>query len=191
MTQRNTYDTNLWLRHEHTSGSTQWFRQCLRLAHEARNIGALYPTAFSAQHATPEKYRVYELSKVKRGMVAFFDDPNDDNPFGHVVTVQGRHTDGSLYAWSNDVEGAGKVSLVPLSFFPNNWGDSFQFAATWLNGVVLDMPKVAAKAVARPNLDDAIASLDKVIQSNSSDHRLVKAIKRDRARLVAHKKHFS
>lgn len=191
MTQRNTNDTNLWLRQQHTSGSTQWYRQCLRLTHDARNIGALYPTAISAQHATPLKYRVHKLENVKRGMVAFFDDPNDDNPYGHVVTVQGRHVDGSLFCWSNDVSGAGKVSLVPLQFFPNNWGDSFQFAATWLNGVELDMPKAPAKAVARPNLDDAIASLTKVIENNASDTRLVKAMKRDRATLVSHKKKFT
>lgn len=190
MTQRNTLQTNLWLREQHTSGASQWYQQCLRLTRTARNIDALYPTAISAQHATPEKYRVYRKINVKRGMVAFFDDPNDSNPFGHVATVQGRHPDGSLYCWSNDII-PGKVSLVPLNFFPAHWGDNFQFAATWLNGVVLDMPgDTVVKTAAMPNLDDAIASLTLVIQNNPDDDRLVQAMRRDRARLVKHKKNL-
>jgi hypothetical protein len=42
--------------------------------------------------------------------------------------------------------------------------------------------------VARPNIDDAIASLTKVIDHNAGDTRLVSAMKRDRATLVTHKK---
>lgn len=190
MTQRNTDKTLLWLREQHDSGSAQWYQQCLRLTRTARNIGPMFPSAISAQHSTPEKYRVHKLDNVKRGMVAYFDDPNDDNPFGHVVTVQGRHVDNSPFSWTNDVI-RGKVSLVPMNYFPTHWGDSFQFAATWLNGVELDMPDGGAvQQVARPNIDDAIASLTKVIEQNAGDTRLVSAMKRDRATLVTHKKRF-
>ena len=119
--QRNTLDTNLWLRGQDRSNTTRWYRLCLALARAARNAPAGYPTAFSAQHATPEKYRVHDLSKVKRGMVAYFDNPHDDNPFGHIVTVQGRSKAGELFCWSNDVNGPGMVSLVQLSYFPSHW----------------------------------------------------------------------
>jgi hypothetical protein len=78
-----------------------------------------------------------------------------------------------------------------MNYFPTHWGDSFQFAATWLNGVELDMPDGGAiQQVARPNIDDAIASLTKVIDHNAGDTRLVSAMKRDRATLVTHKKRF-
>jgi hypothetical protein len=195
MAQRNTLDTNLWLREQDKINSTAWRGLCLKLARSARNIGPMYPTAISAQHATPKKYRVYDLDKVKRGMVAYFDDPNDDNPAGHIVTVQGRDNQGRLLCWTNDVAGPGMVSLTPMSFFPSQWGDQFRFGATWLNGVRLDMPEQKKKAskpkpVNEENIRKAINRLDDAIKDNKGRPKLVEALERDQARLAEIMKQF-
>lgn len=190
MTQRDTLHTNQWLRAEDRANTHNWYRQCLKMTRTARNIPAMYPTAFSAQHATPGKYRIYKMENVKRGMVAYYDNPYDGNPYGHVVTVQGRHRDGTLYCWSNDVVGPGMVSLQPMAFFPGQWNVKFQFAATWLNGVVLDMPDgPAVKSTKKVSLDDAVRTLTEQIDSTDS-FRVAQALKRDRAVLVSNKKHF-
>jgi len=190
MTQRSTLETNTWLRAQDRSNTSAWRGLCLKLCRSARNIGSMYPSAVSAQHATPAKYRVHDLKDVKRGMVAYFDDPNDSNPYGHIVTVQGRNKAGQLMCWTNDVAGPGMVSLTPMSFFPAHWGDEFQFAATWLNGVVLDMPDRKPPKPKEVNIRKAVDRLDQAIKDNKGNTRLVNALKRDRARIRETLKRF-
>lgn len=186
MTMKTTDEAMAYLRGQHTSGSHAWGGMCLALQRTARDIAPMYPSAISAAHATPEEFRVYKLENVKRGMIAYWDDPNDSNPFGHITGVAGRDDDELLH-WTNDAAGYGTVSLVHHSFFPNYWGDKFLFAATWLNGQELDMgtPKPPKPVKVGDNLRDAIKSLDKAIAYHlERDHpTLVKALKRDRAEL--------
>jgi len=193
---RNTTDTLAWLKKQHTSGSSSWRALCLSLARQARGLPGVYPSALAAQHATPREHRVYDLDKVKRGMVAYFDDPSDGNPYGHITTVIGRNKAGELLHWTNDASGPGRVSVVRHSFFPNYWGDKFQFAATWLNGYELDLPdgkkKPEKKPEKRPNLDHAIEDIKKAIAAAKKDdsRRLVKALERDLRELQQTKKRF-
>jgi len=157
----------------------------------------MYPSAISAQHATPREHRVYDLDKVTRGMVAYFDDINDSNPYGHIVTVAGRNKNGELLVWSNDVAGAGKVAKVRASFFPNYWGDRFMFGATWLNGVALDLPEKKAPEPPKKErfqlLDEAIESVKKAYALNKErdNVRVANALKRDLRELQETKKRFS
>src|SRR6478609_10976620 len=120
---KTTNEAMTYLRGQHTSGSTRWGGKCLQLQRTARGLGAVYPSAISAAHATPKEFRVYDPDKVKRGMVAYWDDPNDSNPYGHITGVAGRDDDNELLHWTNDAAGYGRVSLVHHSFFPNYWGD--------------------------------------------------------------------
>lgn len=118
---------------------------CLKVVRTARNIGARYLSAKQAQDATPKEHRIHRLEDIRRGMIGFSDDPRDSNRFGHVYTFIGRKrgfdlddADGILTE-TNSVK-ANELVIVPLSYYQRYWGDEFQFAATWLNGVELDVP---------------------------------------------------
>lgn len=123
-----------FLREQSTDPIKNWARMCLQLQRMARGIPAAAPSALSAAIMTPKSERVLKISDLRRGMVGYCDDPNDSNPFGHIFFVAGRSKNGTILTWTNDAKGAGSVSVVPLSFYSTNWGDSFQFGATWLNG---------------------------------------------------------
>ena len=112
---------------------------CLMICRTARGINSMYPSAKAAQDATPEQYRVRDISKIKRGMVMYFDDPRDSNPYGHIVTVVGRVKGedrgslSSLLVRTNSVV-SNQIVVVRADYFGRYWGDTYQFAATWLNG---------------------------------------------------------
>lgn len=195
MTQRTTEQTIQWYRTHETTAQIGFNPNgmCLKVCRTARNIGAMFPSAISAQHATPSERRVYDLSKITKGMIGFSDDPNDSNPYGHVYTFVGRRKgfdrddpDGLLTRTNSVI--SGRVSVVPLSFYARNWGDKFQFAATWLNGVVLDLPD--RKPEPRPPLPPrGVKRLERVediltdmieAHRKKGHTRLVKALRRDR-----------
>lgn len=123
---------------------------CLKICRTARNIPAKYLTAREAMLATPEEFRVYKVRDLRRGMVAFYADPNDSNPADHIVTVAGRvkgfdpdDLDDVLFE-TNSVVPDGLV-IVRGTYFEEHWGDPFKFGATWLNGVELDTPHHLSK----------------------------------------------
>ena len=182
---RSTPETMSYLRGQASSGSTAWQGLCLRLQRTARGLPGVYPSAIAAAEATPRDRRVILQSKVVRGMVAYWDDPNDSNPYGHITAVAGRDPNtGELLHWTNDAAGPGRVSLVRHSFFPQYWGDSFLFATDWLNGYDLDMPeKKPALPLAHgaPRIQDAIKRLEKAAAAHreKGHTRLVKALERD------------
>lgn len=189
-TSKTTEETMAFLKGQATSGSTAWQAKCLQLQRTARGLPAVYPSALAAAEATPKDRRVTAQSAVVRGMVAFWDDPNDSNPYGHITAVAGRDPKtGELLHWTNDAAGPGRVSLVRHSFFPQYWGDSFLFASDWLNGYDLDLPE---KKKPQPPLshgaqriEAAIAILQKAAAAHrAKGHtRLVKALDRDIAHL--------
>lgn len=119
---------------------------CLKVVRTARDIPARYPTAKKAQDATPRKHRVHKVRDLRRGMVLYYDDPNDSNWAGHIVTMIGRvkgFDPDSLHdilVETNSVK-SGKVVVVRGDYFEKHWGDAFKFGATWLNGYELDVPQ--------------------------------------------------
>lgn len=141
------------------AGALSWYRShrtmqqigfnpdgmCLKVCRLARNIPAKYLTAKQAQDNTPEDHRVHAIRDLRRGMVLYFDDPNDSNRSGHIVTlggrIQGFDPDSlhDLLVWTNSVV-SGQLVLVRGDYFTDHWGDKFQFGATILNGVELDVP---------------------------------------------------
>lgn len=131
---RSTKEAAEFIRQEHTSGSLEWQGLCLKLQRSARGLPPVYPSAIAAQLATPEDERVYKREDLRRGMVAYSDDPRDNNVFGHIYFIAGRDKNGRILTWSNDVRRSGGVDIVPLDFYQQYWGDEFQFGATWLNG---------------------------------------------------------
>lgn len=202
-TQRNTADALAYYQRNHDHWPFDPDGMCLAICRTARNIAARYPTALSASLNTPESFRVHRIRDIKRGMVAYFDDPNDSNPFGHIVTVVGRPRGadqdalGDLLVWTNSVV-SNQIVMVRADFFAKNWGDSFQFAATWLNGEPFyDMQpkeerpvpeKIPEKQPTLPRIDAAIESLQKGIHEmqgailfheKQGHDRFVKALKRD------------
>lgn len=116
---------------------------CLKICRTARGIGAVYPTAKAAQDATPKKHRFHKVSDLRAGMVLYYDDPNDSNRAGHIVTMAGRvkgadrNKLSDILVWTNSVQ-SGRVTLVRGDYFVRYWGDPFQFGSDWLNGMELD-----------------------------------------------------
>lgn len=162
---------------------------CLKICRSARAIPARYPTALSAMLATPREDRVYDPYKIVRGMVMYFDDPADSNTAGHIVTVAGRQDDRMILTWTNDAEYSGSLNVVRASFFPRYWGDTFQFAATSLNGFDLDLPEIGQKAKqkkplgkkGKQRIKDMIDELEGMIERHEKQghDRIVKALRRD------------
>jgi len=186
---------NAFCRKQHTTGA-DWHRKCLQLAREARRLPAVYPTALAAANATPKTERIYEVSRFRRGMVLYYDDPNDSNAAAHVATmagwknnkITGRLSD--TLVWSPDVipgkEGA--VGLVAGDYFPRYWGDPLLFAATWLNGynfADLDRATVPPGNPLGSDFDAAIAAIEKSIRAHrkAGHTRIVAALVQDLAEL--------
>lgn len=167
-----------FLRAQHDQ-KRNWHRLCLKLQRTARGIPAAAPTALSASLLTPESERIKKISDLRRGMVAYCDDPKDSNPAGHIFFIAGRSKDGTILTWTNDAAGPGVVSVVPISFYRTNWGDSFQFGATWLNGYDFSDFNVAPKPV-DPSYEYLGDRYEKVIED-------LKAIQRDKEKRGATK----
>ena len=122
-----------FLREAH-EGPLEWKALCLKLQRMARGLPAVYPSALAAMEATPVGERVTKLEDLRRGMVAYSDDPNDSNPFAHIYFIAGRSKSGDILTWTNDALRTGGVDVVPITFYLDRWGDSFKFGASWLNG---------------------------------------------------------
>lgn len=185
-----------YLRNQHTSG-IDWFRKCLILQRSARFIPAMYPTAVAAQEATPESERVYKIKDLRRGMVAFCDDPNDSNSAGHIFFIAGRHND-EILTWSNDVKRTGGVDIVPLSFYTTHWGDKFQFGATFLNGYDFSDFNKPARPVKNFNTlgdryEDAIDTLKGIRKDKEKRgaDKMVRVLTRDIERMQHHLERYA
>lgn len=188
---KNTAEAAAFLRYQHDHG-IRWNQLCLQLQRTARGLPGVYPTALSAAMHTPESERVYKLDGLKRGMVSYSDHPSDGNPSGHIYFIIGRkkgfarsNPDGIL-TWSNLSGGA--VGVVPLSYYLRSWGDPWQFGATWLNGynfADFDAAPVADRASLGDTYQHAIEDVKKSIKfhEGKGHHALVKALKRDLARM--------
>ncbi len=150
-----------FLRTQHT-GELKWRALCLALQRTARGLPAIYPSAIAAQLATPESERVYKREDLRRGMVAYSDEPRDRNIFGHIYFIAGRDKSGRILTWSNDVRRSGGVDIVPLDFYEQYWGDTFQFGATWLNGYdfhEFDKPPVETRGSLGSNYRAAVEDI--------------------------------
>lgn len=186
-----------------TAGVIDWYRDnesfpdqmdfdpdgmCAKIVRTARGLDPVYPSALAMQEATPAEFRVTDISKIRRGMVGFYDDPRDDNPFGHVVTFVGRVKDSDpnalagLLVRSNSVI-SNKIVVVRGDYFPMRWGDSFQFAAKSIGTTEFpDFVKKPKKPLTKaPAIKDAIESLEKAIAHHKErgNDRLVAALQRD------------
>lgn len=145
-----------WYRHNNTTDEIGFNPDgmCLKVCRTARDIGARFLSAKEAQDNTPTEHRVLHVQNLRRGMVLFFDDVNDSNKYGHIVTMIGRVKGADLDSLNdilvrtNSVK-TGQLVVVRGSYFQEHWGDEFQFGATWLNGVELDVP--ARRVRHRPN----------------------------------------
>jgi len=136
-----------WYRNHQTAGQIGFDPDgmCLKVCRTARDIGSKYLTAKQAQDATPAAHRVSQVGDLRRGMVLYFDTVGDSNPYGHIVTMIGRVKGGNkdslddILVETNSVV-SNEVVVVRASYFGQHWGDKFQFGATILNGVELDVP---------------------------------------------------
>ncbi len=184
---RNRQEMLEWYR-THQSASQIGFNpdgRCLQVVRTARDIAAMYPSAKALQDAVPREHRFYNVADLRQGMALFFDDPNDSNTFGHIVTQIGRvkGADRSslddILVETNSVV-SGELVVVRASYFAQHWGDSFQFGTDWINGQVVDYfqprpPKPAGPTrvdnfrETRPEWDVKI--LDRAIQNGRSDLR--------------------
>lgn len=145
-------DTLDWYR-EHNTTNDLGFNpdgMCLKICRTARDLPAVYPSAKAAQDATPHQYRVTKVADLRRGMVLYFDEVGDSNPYGHVCTMVGRVKGfdwddlNDVLVETNSVK-SGQVVVVRASYFEKYWGDKFQFGSAWLNGYPLDIPTRATR----------------------------------------------
>lgn len=201
---RNTKDTLGWYAANETKSQIGFDPDgmCLKICRTARGIGAVYPSALSAQQATPEKYRVHKVEDLRKGMVLYYDDPRDSNPYGHIVTMVGRAKGGDksslsdIFVRTNSVR-RDEIVVVRGDYFPRYWGDTFQFGATWLNGQ--EIPDFHKEKEPQPpltsarNLKAAIDDLQKAVawHKKHGNDRVVKALRRDIAAIRQTIKKFS
>lgn len=199
---RNADQAAAFIKHQHQTRAN-WRRMCLSLQRQARGLPAVYPSALSAALATPKSERVTKVADLRHGMIAYSDDPNDSNPAGHVYYIAGwsgpKSDPSNLLTWSNDVTSwYGGVGLVPITYYKANWGDGFQFGATWLNGYdFADFNKAPKPEPHRAKLGDNYAhALDDIERAlayhrKKGHKRLVKALERDVARMKRRIERFS
>lgn len=173
---RNTGQTADWLTLQRRSGNN-WYRMCLALQHDARQIPSLAPTAYTASQLTPAKERVPHLADLRRGMVGY---TKGADPAGHIFFILGRRSgfdledpDGILTE-SNDVVAGkkGHVGIVPLSFYRTHWGHTWLFGATWLNGydfADFNKPPKPVHPTLGANYEDAIKSITKAVKAHAKD----------------------
>lgn len=201
MAQRTTAQTFAWFDTHRTKQQLGFDPdgQCLKIARTARNIPSKYPSAISAAHATPLAAR-RKLTQLKPGMVAYYDDPHDSNPYGHIVTVRWVapiiKSPYDIIVETNSVK-SDNIVKVRGNYFPTHWGDSFLFGATMLNGVNLLLPHTTSTVpqqpaspgklgpVAEQRIKDAIAELQHLVAvyKNNGNTRVVTALQRDIAEL--------
>lgn len=163
---KNTESAALFLRDAH-DGPLKWEGLCLKLQRSARGLPPVYPSALSAALATPKSERVTNVRDLRRGMIAYSDDPNDTNPFAHAYFIAGRNNESRVFTWTNDAIRSGGVDVVPLDWYAKNWGDRFLFGATWLNGYdfsEFDKPPVETRGRLGDNYRHAIEDVERVIK---------------------------
>jgi len=182
---KNTEAAALFLRDAH-DGPLKWKALCLKLQRQARGLPIVYPSALTAALATPKTERVTNVKDLRRGMVAYSDDPNDSNPFGHIYFIAGRDSDGRVLTWTNDAIRSGGVDVVPLDWYATNWGDHFQFGATWLNGFdfsEFDKPPVETRGTLGDNYRHAMDDVRRVIKyhKDAGHTILVRKLEKDLA----------
>lgn len=184
-----------FLKAQHARPSQSWRALCLSLQRQARGLPGVYPSALAAAVATPKSERVLKVGDLRRGMVAYSDDPHDSNDFGHIYFIAGwdgpRDDPANLLTWSNDVKRSGGVDLVPITFYRANWGDGFQFGATWLNGFNFAEYDASPKpdperAQLGDNYRHAINDIRKVLRYHEGKGHVVLAnrLRRDLQRMV-------
>lgn len=173
---------------------------CQKVCRTARNLPSRFASAKISQDNTPKRFRVTKVRDLRAGMVLYFDDPNDSNKFGHIVTMIGRAKGAdwdsldSVLVETNSVK-KGELVVVRASYFKQHWGDDFQFGATWFNGFEIDVltsnkPKPSRVARFRrsyPNYDvsllDAAVRIDKradIKRSRDKIDELVELLKTDK-----------
>lgn len=143
---------------------------CLKVCRTARGIPSMYPDAKTAQNNTPAKHRVTNVRDLRKGMVLYFDDPNDSNKYGHIVTMIGRvpgfdeDSLDDILTVTNSYK-SGELVVMRASFYENGWGDKFQFGAAWLNGVAFDVyaPRTRVQKFRRSGPDYNVRELDRAI----------------------------
>lgn len=135
------YKTFMRVQMELPETDTRWQGMCESLQRQGHGKPARFASAYAHQVATPLSERMDPREAPVTSFV-LIDDPNDSNRWGHVAGKWGMG-DGTLNGIpvvTNDVSDneagydAGNVTVCPLGWFAENWGDSVQFATTWFGG---------------------------------------------------------
>lgn len=178
-----------FLHAEDVQNDNSWYRKCLSLQRQARGLPAVYPTALTAAQATPKSERVLKKEDLRRGMVVYSYNPSIPGTAGHIAFVNGRRKSGLILTTTNDAEGAGLVSVVPLDYYERVWGHKFQFGATCLNGYDFSdfnaPPQPIKQGTLGERYEQAIEELQKIERQkrNKGYDKLADAIHRDIVRM--------
>lgn len=125
---RNATDALAWARAQHKDGGSEWPGVCLIFVRSCFGIDACYRSAADAWGAAKFKHRETDGEKVPRGVPYFW--TGGSQGYGHIVLSAG----GGM-CWSNDITGAGKISLAPINAITKKWGQTPQGWTEDLNGV--------------------------------------------------------
>lgn len=124
------------------AGPAVWHDHCLSACRQAPGLPAVAPSAHAAAVMTPTAHRVTRVRDLRRSMVVYWANFQDDNPDDHVTTVAGWRTPeptddvDDLLTWTTDVP-TGGISLVRGSYFPEHWDAPFWMGGISLNGFYL------------------------------------------------------
>jgi hypothetical protein len=199
MTQRTTAQMRQWYQANEVWPGSIGFDpdgMCQKICRTARNIGPGFASALAQQVGTPREHRVYDVEKAVVGMVGFFDDPADENPYGHIATLVGRVKGAdrgdlaSCLFRTNSVK-ENQIVVVRGDYFQRYWGDEYQFFGKSINGTLLDLPEPKPEPAPEPEpatlpaggierLKRMVDIYDEMIDTHEGKPRIVKALRRDK-----------
>lgn len=122
-----------WARGQHRDGGNEWGGLCLVFVRSCFGVDARFPSAAAAWDGAKHKHRETDGAKVPRGVPYFW--TGGSQGFGHVVLSAG----GGL-CWSNDISGAGLISLVKINEITRAWRQTPQGWTEDINGVRIWKP---------------------------------------------------
>lgn len=100
------------------NGDSNWYRQCLAFVARAYGLASGSPTAIAAYQLANSRGQITRDSNPNIGSVVYWD--TGKGKAGHAALYAGN---GMIY--SNDIGGAGKISLVPLNTISQKWGAQY------------------------------------------------------------------
>ncbi len=105
------------------SGTNAYYRLCLRAVREYLGIDPKFYSAKEAWANAAHKHQFSNPDDIPLG-VPVWTEARGGSEFGHIILSGPRvkKLGGDRVFWTTDQHGDGRITPVPLSFFPDVWG---------------------------------------------------------------------